>query len=344
MYQNCLKTPKLLLLAFACISTSLFAQNSFNYTSLRDDATLKRILLDETQKRYESDIASLTGSNKKYLANIYKERFETIEKYYNDSIAITDLKTEQYLQSVLAEIVSNNTLLNNLQVRVVFSRAYWPNAFSAGEGTIFFNIGLFNRLQNESQVAFVLCHELSHQYFNHGDEYIKHYVNTFYSDTFQRRLQQIKKTQYGKRQMLEETITGISFSSHRHGREHEVQADSMALEFLKNTHYNVNSAVTCLALLDSVDDDKYNVLPKPDSLFNSAQYPFHAAWLKQENGLFNHAVSSQFSAEEKDSLKTHPDCSLRIQSLSNKVQQYSRVDGKDFIVADSSAFHQLQNI
>lgn len=342
MYRNCLKKPKLLLIALTCISTSLLAQNSFNYMALQDDITLKKSLLEETQKRYASDVASLTGNNKKYLADIYKDRFKTVEKFYSDSLVITDVKTEQYLQSILAEIVNNNPLLKNMQMRVLFSRAYWPNAFCSGEGSIFFNIGLFNRLQNESQVAFVLCHELSHQYFNHSNEHIQQYVNTVYSDTFQRRLQQIKKTKYGKRQILEQTVSGISFSSHRHGREHEMQADSMAIEFLKNTHYNVNAAITCLALLDSVDDDKYNVLPRPDSLFNNTAYPFQAGWIKPENGLFSHAVSSELTPEEKDSLKTHPDCSLRIQKLQSRVQQYATSDSKDFIVDDSAGFRQLQ--
>ena len=335
--------PKLLLVVLACVTTSLFAQNNFTYTSLQYDETAKKALIDATEKRYQSDVASLTGSNKKYIADIYKDRLESIEKYYNDSMVITDAKATQYLQSIVTEIVNNNPVLKNMPLRVSFSRAYWPNAFCAGEGTILFNIGLFTRLQNESQTAFVLCHEISHQYLNHGNDHIQHYVNTVYSDTFQRKLQQIKKIEYGKRQLLEQTVTGISFSSHRHGREHEAQADSMALEFLKNTHYNVSGALSCLALLDSVDNDKYNVPPKPDSIFNSAAYPFQQAWIKPDNSFFNQlAVSSQQADEETDSLKTHPDCDLRITKLQSKTAKYFRDDSKDYIVDDSATLRQLQ--
>lgn len=324
-------------------TVSLQAQNNFNYIPLKDNEAENKTLLKAVTNRYGQDVAALNQKNKKYIADIYKERYESIAKYFTDSSVITEEATEKYLQAMLAEIIHNNAPLKNLDLRVLFSREWWPNAFCSGEGTVIFNIGLFSRLQNESQVAFVLCHELSHQYLDHGNQHIYQYVNTVYSDEFQQKLKQIKNTEYGKRELYEQTVKGMSFNSRRHGREHEAQADSMALEFLKNTQYNISAASSCLALLDSVDNDKYNVLPKQDSFFNSSSYPFKAAWTKKETSFFNTlAASSELTQAEKDSLKTHPDCKRRVQHLQPAVQQYENGTGKNFIVTDSVAFKNLQ--
>ncbi len=290
-------------------------------------ATTKQ-LLDATKKRFDADVASLPANNRKYLTDIYRQRYAFVQKYYSDSSVITDKNTEQYMQSILTEIVSHNPSLQNMELRTCFSRAYSPNALCTGEGTILFNIGLFSRLQNESQAAFVLCHEIAHQYLDHNNRHIAQYINTVYSDSFQRRLQQIKKAEYQKGKMLEETITGISFTGRRHTREHESEADSVALEFLKNTRYNISASLSCLALLDSADNDKYNVLPKPDSLFNFSNYPFQSTWLHRKTTFLASlpSVRRKQLKKEEDSLKTHPDCDIRMLNLKDNVQRYGSND------------------
>ncbi len=333
-----------MLLFLLCYSAVSHAQPGFDYTSLHDVEATKNSLLQATKKRYETDIASLSGTNKKYLAYVYTNRYHSLEKHYSDSSIVTDAKAEQYLTAILKEIVVNNPVLQPLDMRVFFSREYYPNASCSGEGTLLFNIGLFNRLHNESEAAFVLCHELSHQYLNHVNRHIEQYVNALYSDSFQRRLQEIKKAEYQKRQLLEQTVKSVSFSTQRHSREHEAEADSMALIFLKNTHYNINGATTCLALLDTVDGDKYNVQPHPDSLFNSAEYPFQPGWAKGEPGFFSQLAASSITETEaeRDSLKTHPDCPLRISLLQREERGTDTTKGARFLVLDSAAFVHLQ--
>lgn len=335
---------RLLFLILLMISHDIIAQTTVAYTKLNDDEASKKTLLDVTAKRYNKDITTISGNKKKYIQEIYTDRYKSVQKFYTDSLVITEDNTNAYLNKLLADIVSHNPALEPLQVRALFSRAYWPNAQCMGEGTLLFNIGLFNRLQNESQAAFVLCHELAHQYLNHGNKMIEQYVNTVYSDDFQDQLKKIKNATYQKRQMLEETVKDISFTGHRHSRAHEAEADSMALEFLKNTQFNLNGALSCLALLDSVDTDKYNVTPKPDSIFNAAQYPFKQSWMGGDNAFFTSlAMTNKTEAEQfKDSLKTHPDCTLRMQKLAPKAAEYNHPNSSFFVVADSLQFRQLQ--
>jgi Zn-dependent protease with chaperone function len=333
----------LLLFVCFCVSNSILAQNAAFYSPLKDDPTLARQLTEATEKRYKKDLTGISGSNKKYFEEIYKERYQKIQKMYSDKEIIAEGKAASYLQSLVQEIIKSNPALGSLEPRIVFSRAWWPNASSMGEGTIIFNIGLFNRLDNESQAAFVLCHELAHLYLDHSNKSIARYVNTVYSEEFQKELKRIKNTEYHKRQQAEALMKDFAFRSRRHSREHESEADSLAIEWMKNTSFDVRESISCLSLLDSVDRDKYDINPELEQVFHSKEYPFQAQWVKKEEGLFN-AMATHTEEEEKrerDSLKTHPDCSNRIKRISARVDQYYKGSSRTFIISEEQ-FKKLQ--
>jgi len=331
-----------LCLILCCCISNTFCQNLSYYNSPADDANTNKQWIDATDKRYKSDVLALNGKNKKYFEDIYKNRYERIKKMYDRKELITETGANSYLQSLLHEIIKANQPLGSLETRVAFSRVWWPNASSLGEGTILFNIGLFYKLQNESQAAFVLCHELAHLYLNHGNNAIEKYVNTVYSDEFQQELKKINQSEYQKNQQLEKLTRSITFDSRQHSREHEAQADSMAVEWLKNTPFDVRESLTCLALLDSIDVDKYNVTPALNRIFNFKEYPFQPGWIQEEKSLFSTlaANTEAESQKERDSLKTHPDCSKRISLLKDKVAQYYNPGSRIFVV-NEKAFKQL---
>jgi Zn-dependent protease with chaperone function len=333
----------LLLFVCICVSNSILAQNAAFYSPLKDDPTLSRQLTEATEKRYKKDLTGISGSNKKQFEEIYKERYLKIQKMYTEKEIIAEGKAASYLQSLVQEIIKSNPALGNLDPRIVFSRAWWPNASSMGEGTIIFNIGLFNRLDNESQAAFVLCHELAHLYLDHSNKSISRYVNTVYSEEFQKELKRIKNTEFQKRQQAEALMKDFAFRSRRHSREHESEADSLAIEWMKNTSFDVRESISCLTLLDSVDRDKYDINPELEQVFHSKEYPFQAQWVKKEESLFGAmaAHTEEEGKRERDSLKTHPDCSNRIKRISARVDQYYKGSSRRFIISEEQ-FKNLQ--
>lgn len=336
-------TTVIFLILCCCISNA-FCQNLTYYKSPEDDAAKYKEWMAATEKRYNADVSGLSGKNKKYLEQLFKDRFENIKKMYDRKEIVTEAMANGYLQLLITEIIKSNQSLAALDTRVAFSRTWWPNASSMGEGTILFNIGLFYKLQNESQVAFVLCHELAHLFLNHSNNNINRYVNTVYSDEFQAELKKINKSQYQKNQQLDALTKSITFGNRRHSREHESEADSLALEWLKNTSFDVRESLSCLARLDSIDEDKYNVTLPLKRVFNFQEYPFQERWTQEEKSLFGSlAASSEVeSQKERDSLKTHPECSLRVARLKDRVQQYYKAGSRTFVVNEKQ-FKQLQN-
>ena len=186
----------LLLGSLAC------SAQSEDFTPLSKDAARSKGWVEKATARFQQDLGQLQGTHKKYLAEIYKERYESVKSILESKEIITDPTATAYLSALSAEIIRVNPLLKATELRIVFSNDISPNASSQGEGTILFHVGLFNRLQNESEVAFVLCHELAHYYLDHSNKSIENYVNIVYSDAFQKELKNIKKSEYGQNKQL----------------------------------------------------------------------------------------------------------------------------------------------
>jgi hypothetical protein len=102
-------------------------------------------------------LSTLAGKNKKYLEGLFKERYESIKKMFDHKEIVTEPVANECLQSLLHEIIKSNQAIGPLETRVAFSRAWWPNASSMGEGTILFNIGLFYKLHAHFTSHYRIC-------------------------------------------------------------------------------------------------------------------------------------------------------------------------------------------
>ncbi|SHK82568.1 Peptidase family M48 [Chitinophaga jiangningensis] len=274
-----------------------------------------RSLTAELETRYKTTIAALPAANRKDYEAIYKERWENIKSILDKQEVYTAPFAQSYLDKIAKTIIAANPVLKEEKLHLFFSRSAVPNASFIGEGVILFNMGLFSTLSDESQVAFVLCHELAHYYLRHSDNSISRYVTTMNSKEVQSELKQIKNSEFNKKTQLEKLMKGISFDSRRHSRDHESEADSMGLVFLSRTNFDLNAAITTLELLDNVDEDTLDAAKALQKLFDAKNYPFKKKWISKKEGLLGgHAVLEKDEALA-DSLKTHPDCRRRIQTL-----------------------------
>ncbi len=334
---------KFFLASFIFISFySVSAQQKIFTPSVQNDGKLKSIS-SSLEKVYQKNIASLPSLNKKDLVRIYKQRWDNIQEKFDKQEIYTDTHTQEYLDAMVNAIVKANPVLQQKEFKCFFSRSGIPNAAYLGEGMIVFNMGLFSRLDNESQAAFVLCHELAHFYLDHSENSINQYVATLNSDEVQKQLRNIKKTEYGKRAELEKLLKGLTFNSRRHGRDHESSADSMAIEFLRNTRFDVAEALTTLSLLDSIDTDTLKTDVVLQALFNAEEYPFKKRWIAKEEGLLGGHAQLKKDESLADSLKTHPDCKLRIKVLEPMVSKYHATSSLKNNI-DKAKFDELRNV
>lgn len=331
----------LFFLLLICTYRPLKAQQNFFAPSPVNEEEL-RTLLASTEKHYKQETESLASANKKDFIEIYETRWQHIKDKFDKKEIYTSADAQRYLDDIVKDIVNANPFLERKEFYCLFSRSGIANASYIGEGLILLNMGLFTRLQNESQAAFVLCHEISHFYLEHGEKSIARYITTLNSGEVQGQLRNIKHREYGKRKELENLVQSLTFGTRRHGRDHESEADSMAVELLRNTRYDISQILPTLALLDSVDMVKINMQLQLQNLFDSKEYPFQKKWIVKEDGLLGgHAVLVK-DESIADSLKTHPDCKKRINFLGPLIKKYAGT-AKSIETTGQSKFVELQN-
>lgn len=287
-----------------------------------ENAVLLGNLSGQAEKLYKTELAKLPSKNRKDLEEIYKSRWDYIKSVFEKKEIYTSTNAQEYLDALVDEIVKANPALQQQTFHCYFSRSGVPNASYIGEGIILFNMGLFRQLNNESEAIFVLCHEISHYFLRHAENSIQEHVNTLNAKEMQDALRKIKASEYGKREQLDKLLKGYTFDSRRHTRDHEAQADSMAMEFIRNTGFDKTSALSLLTLLDDIDKDTINVATCLQELFNAEDYPFQKKWIAKQHGLLGGHTKLEEDKALEDSLKTHPDCKKRIKLLEPVVALY----------------------
>lgn len=319
------------------------AQQKVIYAFLKDDTTIREKYYQQALQYKNELISSLGKQYKNDYKEIYEARFEGVADLLKSSRTVSEPAAHAYLQALLKKIVDVNPELKGLEIRLVFSRDGWPNAYSTGEGTLAVNAGLFVFLDNEGQLVFTICHELAHLYLDHSNKEIRKNVELANSDDLKKQAKQLSKQQYRIGQKLDELVKNILFLNRRHSREDEAEADRQAFIFMKKTGYDCKEAKSCLQLLDKIDD---TTLFKPvnlEEVFQSGEYAFRKKWIQNESSIFASMSGddSPLTKAEKDSLRTHPDCQKRILLLEDSIRNTN--GGKGFLV-DEQEFNHLKKI
>jgi hypothetical protein len=328
-------------LFFSFLCSAVFSQRQPVYNFQKDDTVLRHTYYEQALQNKKLLISSLGPTYKKDYQEIYESRFATVAGLLQSTRPVTEPESNNYLQSVLKKIIDVNPELKGKEIRLVFSRDWWPNAYSVGEGTLVVNAGLMIYLNSEAELAFVLCHELAHYYLDHSNKAIKKHVETVNSEAFKKEIKRLEKEQYRVNQQLEALLKPILMKNRSHGRENEAEADRYAFIFMKKTGYDCNAISSCLAMLGHVDDTSSFKPLDVQQAFNFTEYPFKKRWIQKESVLFSELKDddSPLSKSEKDSLKTHPDCDKRIQLLKDSIAQLQ--GGQSFLV-DERIFNQLK--
>jgi len=318
------------------------AQSQVGYVYWKDDETLRKKYYDESLEKKQMLISNSPKQYAKDYKEIYDHQFDEIGDLWNSKRAVTFPAVNNYLQSIVKKIIAANPKLQKTDARIVFTRDDWPNAVSMGDGSIAINGGLVVFLNNEAELAFVICHELSHYYLDHTNKQIKKIVDVYNSEDFTKEVKRLSKQEYGAGKEFDDLMKKMAFGSRRHSRENEAEADKQAFLFLRNTGYDCNQIISCLQLLNNIDDSSIYRPFVPEATLNFEEYPFKKKWIQNESVLFGRMTTNEMSPlskKEKDSLKTHPDCEVRISLLQDSVKKVS--GGKKFLV-DENFFNQLK--
>ncbi|MBA2613757.1 MAG: M48 family metalloprotease [Bacteroidetes bacterium] len=231
--------------------------------------------------------------------------------YRNDKIT-------NYLNTVLKKIIAGNNQLNKTDFKIYTAQTNEVNAANYSQGVLFVNLGIIYRCNNEDQLAFVICHEMSHDYMDHVIKGIKKRNEIYNSSTLEKEMSQLSKEKFNRYKRFEEVSKKYLAKYQNTSREYELQADSLGLAFLKNTGYEQTAAYNQLLILDSCDKFYFTTKIPFTKIFNFDDLKFDEEWLKDEEQTdWGNNVNS---LNIPDSLKSHPDAKIRADKLLHSIK------------------------
>src|SRR5690349_3954868 len=141
--------------------TCSWAQFDKNYIPSPIQDTIPAELYRKLKAKSELDKSRLGNSKSQeitFLKSMYDKRFEGIVQRFNDDNFIIDSELTEYLAHILDMIYDANPQLPR-ETSIYAVRSASANAISFGDGTLGFTLGLLARMENEAEIAFVICHE-----------------------------------------------------------------------------------------------------------------------------------------------------------------------------------------
>jgi beta-barrel assembly-enhancing protease len=255
---NLLRMKKLVLLRFILLpALFLVFGNSFsqkvdfnNYSVLKSTGEFPEVVIKALSLNNEETIYKGIANDSKKTAQqkkifLMKNDCEIISLFRNGAMLFGD-PLSLYVNKVAAELLKDNTdLLSELNFFVLKNPAV--NAFSNNNGFIFVNIGLLANLETESELAFVIAHEISHYIRKHPME---------------AHLENLKIIKGKSAYRFKSNNQKLDLMGKR-SREFEFEADSIGISLFLASSYNPET------IDKSLDHLHYSYIPFSDIAFNT---------------------------------------------------------------------------
>jgi beta-barrel assembly-enhancing protease len=228
--------------------SALFAQDFNNYKVLRAVGKLPDDFTKTSYEKYEEQKKQNTTNGQDKVVQKDADKF-----YLKSSFGISDLLVSGrvlfgdpatiYLNKVADVLLASNPVLRKqLKFYVVKSAAV--NAFATNDGVICVNLGLFARLENEAQLAYILGHEITHYVKKHP---IEGYI---YAQNIQK----------GRKDFKEKDLYEKRLANSNYSKEKEIEADKQGFELYSQTKYDLNEVINSFEVLKDATKPYQNLV------------------------------------------------------------------------------------
>lgn len=298
-------------LSFICVFSAFFctAQGQDLQYLNSSDSVLKQI---KGQHEKRLSIYKEGGGDFSIYEKIYEIRTKNIEKAFQDSSFVYDSLIYDCIHNCLQKISKSNEAIKDQHYTILVHKSPIANAYSIGGGTIILNLGILRKIKNQGELAFIIAHEIGHDYRKDVDISSYRNLERLDSKEFENVIDRIDKEKYNRKEQLETFLKTLYLSEMKFSRQQEIAADSLALNLILNADYDHRYSFNTLSLLDSIDLYKFSSINYPNTL-GFEDYPFKEKWISNKSDVFT--MSSSPNDEDTDAFKSHPDIADRISSL-----------------------------
>ena len=321
---------------FICINSNtslkLLAQNEkSNYSPIvkfqPQDTLIKSLILKLKEPSYKLGLKDKDILKK--INELSLERTKFFQELYDEKSLMYGDEMSVFVNDVLSYLISSNENLKSTKYIAFTVRDNDVNAFSLSEGILAVNTGLLSRINSWEELAFVMGHEIGHDYLNHAKEHVELVVGIEKDKKTQKDLKTASKKTSDRYSEIEKIYLNTLSKAMLSSRKNEISSDSVGYHFISNADIDLSKAISMLNILDSADyfvfKDSVDIITK----LSTPNYSIDPKWLINED-----ATSSWSRAKElyliPDSLKSHPDCGKRIEILNKNNFPNNFKANKDF--------------
>jgi beta-barrel assembly-enhancing protease len=303
---------KRLLISLVFLATLAGSQTPENFVTLRCGGQVPGDFTTLSSKKFEQDLGDNTDKE------LDKDFFLSTRFFFDELLLSGQILFNEpisnYLNMVAAVVLKGKPELRD-KLRFYILKSNVPNAYSTDQGIILFTSGLIAQLESESQLAYILCHEISHFTEKHvRNEYIESQKITSGKGSY-------GKLNYNKR------MNEISLYS----KELELEADQKGMDMFLETEYHLDGAFTGFEVLH------YSYLPFDDIRFDTTYFSTPVMLVP---GTFFPDTINEISKEidYDDDGHTHPNIQTRIDEALEYTEGKDTKGKKHFIVSEEDFF------
>lgn len=243
----------------------------------------------------------------------------TLSYLFKSGLILYGTELNQYLDKILDNLLVDYPKVRR-EIRIYIFKSAVVNAMAFEDNVIVVNLGLIAQVQNESELAFIIAHELVHIVNKHIEK-------------------EKKSRSKKKNDRISNSQTSIeSFMSHHYrSREHEVEADKEGFEkYFKKSGYSLEA-------LDGVFDVlQFSFLPFDEVKFEKSFLETSFYKFPDSYALVN--LTPIRSREDYiDTLSTHPNILKRRVLISELVAKSNSDNGKLFLQPEEQ-FEKIRHL
>ena len=262
-------------------------------------------------------------------------------KNFDKGEYVYDSPFNHKVDSIYKEIYLNNTIVPS-DLQVLVSRDISLNALCFINGTLIVNLGAIHFLQNEDQLAAIICHEVAHKVLEHSEKTIVESASEKYALKTRKENMEIKRQKYKRQKLAFSILKEKLYTKGKMNKMHEFEADSLGYLLLRNTKYRSHEFLKALELsfqYDTIRPADLN-LSTYRIVFDLPEQPFDDSWLEQEDfSQYDYVFKEKLSS---DSLSTHPEMDARIEKLRNDFVELKDFEDQDSKSQENTDYQELR--
>ncbi len=288
---------KLILFLLAGLGNIVAQQNlKVNYTPLKSKGELPEVFTQNIRNVIKEDINAMeknTSSDKKLKSAFLTASNYEIERIVKSGNALVNDEVSKYINEVADVILRDNAQLRK-DLKIFALKSSVVNAHSYDKGFIFVNIGLIAQLESEAQLAYVLCHEITH--------YTKrHQINGYVE------FEKIDRMNESGSNNEERYVEKCQYS-----KEQESEADMEGFRLFERSPYNLKQAEKVFDVLQYAHLP-FELVEFKKSFLETPGFSFPQSYFLKE------VSAIKDNSNEDDTKMTHPNTKKRKQAIAELV-------------------------